>query len=84
VARAVDAQSEALSRVLRVLASSGIFAEWPNGKFALTPLPGPLQTEVPGSMRARVSSAGEKWWWQVWGDPIPIIKGIQNWRNRYD
>ena len=74
LARAVNVHPEALYRVLRALASLGIFAERPDGQFELTPLAEPLQTEVPTSVRARVSWAGEKWWWQVWGDLLYSVR----------
>ncbi|BAY22171.1 hydroxyneurosporene-O-methyltransferase [Calothrix sp. NIES-2100] len=40
-----------LYRLLRALASVGIFAEDENHKFSLTPLAATLQTDVPGSLR---------------------------------
>lgn len=57
----VGANSRSLYRVLRALASLGIFAETSDAKFELTPLAEPLQTEVPGSLRA---------WAIFWGDEI--------------
>ncbi len=43
-----------LKRVLRLLASVGVFEELDDGKFALQPLGEMLRTDVPGSMRAMV------------------------------
>ena len=43
-----------LNRVLRLLASAGVFAEEADGHFALTPLGAGLRTGVPGSVRAAV------------------------------
>src|SRR5262249_16304294 len=43
-----------LNRVMRLLASVGIFEEREGGKFALTPLGEMLRTGVPGSMRSSV------------------------------
>ena len=43
-----------LARVLRLLASTSVFAEMPDGKFALTPLGELLRTYAPGSVRALV------------------------------
>jgi len=54
LAQLVGAHPRALYRVLHTLASFGIFAENNDGKFELTPLAQPLQTDVPGSMRSLV------------------------------
>jgi DNA-binding IclR family transcriptional regulator len=51
LAQAVSAHPRALYRLLRMLASVGIFAERGDGRLALTPLATYLQTDVPGSMR---------------------------------
>jgi hypothetical protein len=45
-------QAPALYRVLRMLASVGVFAETKNKRFKLTPLAATLRKGVPGSMRA--------------------------------
>jgi SAM-dependent methyltransferase len=50
LARAVGADSESLYRLLRALASVGIFAEGPTRAFGHTPLSEALRTGVPGSM----------------------------------
>ena len=52
LAQAVGAHSHALYRVMRTLASLGIFVEIEAGRFALTPLAAPLQTGIPDSVRA--------------------------------
>jgi hypothetical protein len=51
-ATATDAPS--LARVMRLLASAGVFEERENGDFALTPLGELLRSGVPGSMRASI------------------------------
>jgi len=43
-----------LNRVMRLLASAGIFDEQAGGKFSLTPLGDLLRSDAPGSMRAAV------------------------------
>ena len=49
-----------LYRVLRPLASNGIFAETGEGRFDLTPLAEPLQSDVPGSLNGwAIISGGE-------------------------
>jgi hypothetical protein len=54
LAAATQAHAPSLARVLRLLASVGVFAELPDGTFALTPLGEPLRSDVPGSVRALV------------------------------
>src|SRR5580765_8046823 len=52
----VDARS--LYRLLRALASAGIFAQGADGRFVLTPMAECLQADAPGSMRAWVLIMG--------------------------
>jgi DNA-binding IclR family transcriptional regulator len=53
LARAVGAHPESLYRLLRVLASEGVFAEAEPRRFELTPIAMLLQSDGPGSLRAR-------------------------------
>jgi O-methyltransferase domain len=54
LARATATHGPALNRVMRLLASIGIFEERDSGNFALTSLGQLLRTDVPGSMRSMV------------------------------
>lgn len=54
LAKATETHGPSLNRVMRLLASVGIFEERENGNFALTPLAELLRTGVPGSMRSSV------------------------------
>jgi hypothetical protein len=54
LAAASGTHAPALRRVLRLLASSGVFEELEDGRFGLTPLGAMLRADVPGSMRAAV------------------------------
>jgi hypothetical protein len=65
---------EALYRVLRALASIGIFEETDSRRFALTPLAQPLRTGVPGSLRASAVLYGEPWWWRACGDLLHSVR----------
>jgi hypothetical protein len=67
LAQAVDAHAPSLRRVLRLLASVGVFAEQDDGRFALTPIGACLRSGVPGSMRAAVLLFGGVTQ-QAWGD----------------
>ncbi len=50
IAAAVGANPDALYRLLRALASVGVFTEVKQRHFALTPLAAGLRTDVPGSV----------------------------------
>ncbi len=54
LAGATGTHAPSLNRVMRLLASAGVFEEREGGNFALTPLGEYLRTDVPGSMRASV------------------------------
>ncbi len=61
LATAAEVQAPALYRVLRALASVGVFAETKGGRFKLTPLAATLQKAIPGSMHAAALMFGEKY-----------------------
>ncbi len=52
LATATRTHAPSLNRLLRLLASVGVFAEEEGGRFALTPIGACLRSGVPGSMRA--------------------------------
>jgi hypothetical protein len=54
IAKAVGAHAPSLRRVLRLLASVGVYTEEEDGRFALTPLGDAMREDVPGSARALV------------------------------
>lgn len=60
LAEASSTNPDALYRLLRALASVGIFAESENRQFALTPLAEPLRENVPGSKRALALMSGDE------------------------
>lgn len=63
----------ALYRLLRALASIGIFEEADDGRFHLTPLAEPLQTEASGSLHALAILYGEDWYYRAYGDLLHSI-----------
>ena len=65
VAEAVGAHRGALYRVLRTLASVGVFTEVEPQRFALTPMGECLRTDIPGSMRAQTILT--ELVWESWG-----------------
>jgi hypothetical protein len=56
LAVATNAHAPALYRLLRTLASFGIFGEDESRRFSLTPLAEPLRSNVPGSVRTSILS----------------------------
>lgn len=74
LAKAVKAQPHALYRVLRALASRGIFAETEDGCFELTPIAAPLQSGVPGSVRAWAIMTGENWFQHPFGELLYCVR----------
>jgi O-methyltransferase domain/Dimerisation domain len=74
LAQAVGAHPGALYRLLRGIASVGVFAEDMPGRFALTPLAALLMSDTPQSWRAAAIMNGEPWAWQPWGDLLYSVK----------
>ena len=66
LAAAAGVHAPALYRVLRTLASVGVFEETRGGKFKLTPLGATLQTGVPGSLRGWALMINQKYSWDAW------------------
>lgn len=67
IARRVGAHPPSLRRVLRALASVGVFAEDGRGRFRLTPLAQTLRSDRPGSLRDFARMMVDDWNWQSWG-----------------
>ena len=74
LATAAGVQPPALYRVLRALASVGVFAETKGRRFKLTLLAATLRTGVPGSMRAFAMMIVENYWFDAWNQLLHGIK----------
>src|SRR5690349_15966729 len=74
LATAANVQAPALYRVLRALASVGIFAETSGRRFKMTPLAATLQTGVPGSLRGWTLMINEKYTWDAWEELLHGVK----------
>ena len=82
LAKAAHVRAPQLYRLLRALASAGVFAETKSGRFKLTPLAATLQTGVPGSMRTTALMLNADWQWDAWqkllagvaSDDVPFVK----------
>lgn len=66
LAQKTNSNADALYRVLRLLASAGVFAESPGKVFALTPMSECLRADAPGSMRDMVIFMGNPVHAKVW------------------
>jgi hypothetical protein len=73
LASATGANPRALYRLLRALASVGIFAEDDQRRFALTPMAECLRSGVPGSVRSLAIIRGE-WQYEAWGQLLHSIR----------
>ncbi len=73
LAAATGTHAPSLHRLLRALASAGVFTEASPGHFALTPLAALLRTGVPGSMRALAITYNEEQY-RAWGDLLHSVR----------
>lgn len=80
LAAATSTDPDALYRLLRALASVGIFAEAPGRRFSLTPLAEPLQSGVPGSKRALALMSGDEQF-VAWSE---VAYSIQTGKTAFD
>lgn len=74
LAHAAGAQAQPLYRVLRALASFGIFEETSGQRFKLTPLAATLRCDVPGSMRALARMTGASYQMESWQQLLNGVK----------
>jgi O-methyltransferase domain/Dimerisation domain len=73
LAQSTGTNPRALYRLLRALASVGVFAEGGDGRFALTPMAECLRADTPGSMRAWVLFSGEPYAFQPWSELLDSV-----------
>lgn len=73
LAAETDSDADALFRLLRALASLGIFTEDAPRQFKQTPMSAPLRSDVPGSQRALALMAGDAQH-LAWGEILYSIK----------
>jgi ubiquinone/menaquinone biosynthesis C-methylase UbiE len=73
LAREMGAHERSLYRLLRALASVGIFAEDDTGRFALTPLAELLRSDVPSSQRTDIQMMVGQFY-QAWGGLIDSVR----------
>jgi hypothetical protein len=74
LAQTTGVNAQSLYRLLRALASVGVFHEDEEGRFGLTPIAACLCSDVPGSLRAPAIMFGEPWFWKPWGDLLHSVQ----------
>ena len=74
LATLAGSHEDTLYRLMRTLASSGIFTEGENRQFSLNACAEYLRSGVPGSVCSLVEIAGEEWMWRPWGDLLHSTK----------
>ena len=74
VATSVKADTESVHRVMRMLASIGVFTMDPDERFGLTPLGDTLRTGVPGSMKNFAIAQTSPGHWLPWGQMSEAVR----------
>src|SRR5258705_5447250 len=74
LAKASDADAPSLYRVLRALASFGVFVEHSGQVFELNTTGDLLRSDSPRSLRDIAIFFGEDWHWQVWGRTLYSVR----------
>jgi hypothetical protein len=74
LANSSSADAQSLYRVLRALASFGVFQEFGNRVFGLTPTRELLRSDSPRSLRDLAIFMGEDWHWRVWGRTLYSVR----------
>jgi AcrR family transcriptional regulator len=74
LARSCGAHPGALYRLLRSLASLGVFRELDLRRFELTPSAELLRSDAPDSIYHAAVTLGEPWWWEAWGHAVEAVR----------
>jgi SAM-dependent methyltransferase len=74
LARETRTHGPSLYRVLRALASVGIFSEVAPRAFAQTPMGVLLRRDMPGNLAAFSRLQGAAWHWDVWGAIVDSVR----------
>jgi hypothetical protein len=80
LAKQTGTHRPSLFRLLRALASLGVFAEGPGQSFALTPAAEPLRRDVPGSQWAMAVMMGEEHF-HAWSE---LLYSVQTGKTSFD
>ena len=74
VAALAGGHPRSVHRVLRALATLGLFELNEYGRYRLTPLGSLLRSDVDGSVRQLAIMFGEPWHWKSWGELLHSVK----------
>jgi hypothetical protein len=74
LAKAVQVKEDFLYRVMRTLASLGVFKEVSLRQFALTPISEELKTDQPGSMRDAICFLADPWHFKMYQHLLEVMK----------
>lgn len=74
LAKSISVKPEPLYRLLRALASIGIFSEISQGIFSMTELANTLVSNNKNSMRDLAIMCGEPWHWDTWGGLLYTVQ----------
>ncbi len=77
LANLTNTDSRALYRLMRALASVGVFAESESGDFSLTPIAQGLRSDIPGSMRDSILLGGGEYY-HAWGNLLHSLETGEN------
>jgi len=80
LAQTTNVHAPSLYRLLRALASMGVFADDGSGHFTLTPMAECLRSDVPGSQRALAIMSGEEHY-KAWGE---LLYSVQTGKIAFD
>lgn len=78
LAAAVSMDADTLYRLLRALATVGVYAEQEDGSFANTPLSEALRSDVPGTMRPLARTLQDPAVWAAWGNLAHSVRTGDN------
>jgi len=81
IADIIGASEDGVYRLLRALASVGLFSSLPGRRFELTPLGAYLRTDVPGSLRGFARLVGHDFTWRPWGH---LVHSVRRGRPAFD
>jgi hypothetical protein len=74
LAEQVGAHPEALHRLMRALATLGVFTEEPDGRFRLNATGELLRSDTPGSLRNVALLYGDEWLWRAYGNMLYSVR----------
>ena len=77
IAERVGADPDAVYRLMRMLASRGLFTSKPNRRFALAPMGKALRADAPDSMRGYALFVGDPLHWEHWGQLSRSVRDRQ-------